>query len=632
MSVVESMVAITTMLAAKSFIGFLSVVQEIDSNGFQPVSPLRLISRSQEVKSSKAEATMLYLDRLNNEAPVNRLRSQLVAALITVLVLYSMHAAVAAATFTPIDPSNVPASRIKRDFDPQQAAILQAAFKKYLAITKAHGNKISAAWLPPVKVYDRLQNQVDARDIFVYANAIQQLLVERGDSVTNPKYKTQAINVGHITPSYRPRLVREAPPPPPPTPAAPPTLAPSISPSPSSPPSAPLAASAPTPTPCAASATPAPSVEEAWKDVSELSTGKNDAGGNVDRCTLPFESQLATAESGNPTIQGLDVPLIVLTIPIAPFKAQPWLQRNFGANLTNTLQFVTAKPGSAIRYGVIMGSCLTATAFSHPSTVLTIESSASSGASPNGIATPKPQHACDARHSASPPQESASPAPEAKGYLGGATSIYLGPIDATSKPLVSLSSHVNPDYDFSVTPRKDVDLAPPFSASYGALTFDVHLFGEIDVDGHVHTEANGGYLDLKPNTKVYVTGIFGVGNRILGALLTGTLTAADVNGDMGAIAAVVPDATAPQWNSTKFTSTPTVLIAYAHGSATVNDVMSGQLALKLEITGFAPTIAKASWPGLLANPVKVSWDTPWTVIYLAPPIEKTVPQPAESPH
>lgn len=559
------------------------------------------------------------------------MRFILQSILATVLFFQFIQPGGAATTFTAIDPATVPASRIDQDFDPPQAAIMRQAFKKYLAITKEHGGQIDRAWLPSVTARARNGQIVDARQIFIYANAVQALLVGRGDSVTNPKYQTKAINIGAITPSHHVRRVALEAPVAPPTPLAPPTLAPQPAPPSSLPPPPPpnirmTPFPAVSPIACSSTATPPPSVEEAWQNVSELSSGKNETGGSLDRCALPFEKQLTAAENGTPSSQALSTPL-VLTIPISPFSGQSWGQKHFGAVLTNKLQFVSGPLGTPVRYGLIMASCINATAFSHSTPVLTVISSASSGASTTGIATPAPQNACNSQPTPSPSNEAQMPAAnsgslppsDAKANVSGATSVYLGPIGAGSKPIVDVSSHVNPDYNFAVVPRKDIDLIPPFSASYGPFSFDVHLLGEIDVAGSVHSESAGGYLDLKPTTKVYITGLFGIGNRILGTVLSGDLTAVDAGGDIGAIAAIIPDATATQWNSAKFNSAPLVLIAYAHGSAIVNNVMSGSLVLKLEVVGFAPTIAKTSWPGVLSAPISVAWSTPWTVIYLASP-------------
>lgn len=516
-----------------------------------------------------------------------------------------------AATFEPINPAAVPANRIARDFDASQAAILRSAFQKYLAITKQHGGQMSLEWLPRITVHSRRGSVVDARDIFVYANAVQQVLVANGDSLSNPKYATQDVRLPnpHAT---APPPVAAPPPPPPPAPPAP----------------------GASPKPCPNIASPPPSVADAWRDISELSSGKDSSGNVLDRCNLPFEEQLTAAEAGPPSVGGLATPL-VLTIPISPFQAQSWLNKNFGAAITSKLQFLATSSEGATQYGVILESCLDATTFSHSNRILTVISAARSSTSTTVIPTPTPQNACTSQtvqavsttNNAVQQSNQNSPAPpkagtaenKSTGILTGSTSVYLGPVTASPKPIVNMSSSVNPDYDFAVSPRKDVDLIPPFSTSYGLLRFDVHLLGDFDLNGSVHSDTTGGYVDMQPGTKVYVTGIFSVGNKILGTLLAGTVTAVDAGGDVGAVVAVVPDATAVGAKTLTFSRPPLVLVAYAHGAATINNVMSGSLALKGELLGMTGTIFQTSWPGLLAQPLSYNWGTPWTVIYLANP-------------
>jgi hypothetical protein len=455
-------------------------------------------------------------------------------------------------TFHPINPADLPSSSIDTDFSPANAALLKAAFARYIAYVHAHGDRLDH--LPPepsLRLKTIAGTTIDSKALFLELNNVQARLTSNGLSLKNPQLartvplaKAFALPkpVAAITPA--PRVAAPAP-----APAA--SLAP---------------LAAPTAAATCAPGTPEPRIfdsSRAWKQIQTLAA--NGAGGPLNRCDLDFEPELTEVESGSP--KGV-IPDIVATTP----------PLSFGKN------------------HLAGGSFVNQVALRHSGAQLTVESDVQAYALNQSFDVLRLEASIDR----SDPKN-----------LGAQLSFSVG-----QASIYKIDQSTNPNYSFHLTPQKIIGILPPFRQTYGQATFEVDCDGKIGIDGQVVTTPYGVYISAKPTILVQIDGGLSVNYIFVEGRLTGTLELIDATGEVGAIAAVLPDTTAAQFDPS-FTQPPLVAIVRPFGYLSVSALKSS-LSVQVRLAGnFTIFTQKIPISGGLQN-AYASLGAPWSLYYVAP--------------
>jgi hypothetical protein len=454
--------------------------------------------------------------------------------------------------FHPINPAELPSSSIDTDFSPANAALLKAAFARYIAYVHAHGDRLDH--LPPepsLRLKTIAGTTIDSKALFLELNNVQARLTSNGLSLKNPQLaRTVPLvkafaapkPVAAVTPAAKPAT-------PAPTPAA--SLAPQA---------------VPTTAATCAPGTPEPRIFDsgrAWKQIQTLAA--NGAGGPLNRCDLDFEPELTEVESGSP--KGVIPDIVATTPPVI-----------FGKNHLAGGSFVNevALRGSGTRLSV--ESDVQAYALNQSFDVLRLEAS---------IDRSDPKN------------------------LGAQLSFSVG-----QASIYKIDQSTNPNYSFHLTPQKVVGIVPPFRQRYGPATFEVDCDGKVGVDGQVVTTPYGVYVSAKPTILVQIDGGLSVNYIFVEGRLTGTLELIDASGEVGAIAAVLPDTTAAQFDPS-FTQPPLVAIVRPFGYLNVSALKSS-LSVQVRLAGNMTVFSqKIPISGGLQN-AYASLGAPWSLYYVAP--------------
>jgi hypothetical protein len=340
------------------------------------------------------------------------------------------------------------------------------------------------------------------------------------------------------------------------------------------------AANQPTPSPVASlaplavpssSATCAPGTPEprifdsgrAWKEVQALAA--NGPGGTLNRCDLDFEPELTEVESGSP--HGAIPDISATTPPLS-----------FGKNHLAGGSFVNA-------VGLSKGGAL-----------LTVKSDVQAFALNQSFDVLR----IDASVDRSDPKNLAAQL----SFAVGQASIY------------KIDQSTNPNYAFHLTPQKVVGIVPPFRQRYGPASFEVDCEGKVGIDGQVVTTPYGVYISAKPTILVQIDGGLSVNYIFVEGRLTGTLELIDSSGEVGAIAAVLPDTTAAQFDPS-FTQAPLVAVVRPFGYLNVSALKSS-LSVQVRLAGNMTVFSeKIPISGGLQNSYALL-NAPWTAYYVAP--------------
>jgi len=454
--------------------------------------------------------------------------------------------------FHPINPADLPSSSIDTDFSPANAALLKAAFARYIAYVHAHGDRLDH--LPPepsLRLKTIAGTTIDSKALFLELNSVQARLTSNGLSLKNPELaRTVPLAKAFATPKPVATIT---------PPAKPATPAP-----------APVASLAPLAVP-SSSATCAPGTPEprifdssrAWKQVQTLAA--NAPGGTLNRCDLDFEPELTEVESGSP--HGAIPDISATTPPLS-----------FGKNHLAGGSFIN-------QVGLSKGGAL-----------LTVKSDVQAFALNQSFDVLR----IDASVDRSDPKNLAAQL----SFSVGQASIY------------KIDQSTNPNYSFHLTPQKVVGIVPPFRQRYGPASFEVDCEGKVGIDGQVVTTPYGVYLSAKPTILVQIDGGLSVNYIFVEGRLTGTLELIDSTGEVGAIAAVLPDTTAAQFDPT-FTQAPLVAVVRPFGYLSVSALKSS-LSVQVRLAGNVTVFSqKIPISGGLQN-TYASLASPWSAYYVAP--------------
>jgi hypothetical protein len=457
--------------------------------------------------------------------------------------------------FHPINPATLPSSSIDTDFAPADAAALKAAFARYIAYVHAHGDRLDR--LPPepsLHLKTIAGTTIDSKALFLELNAVQARLASSGLSLASSALpRTVPIAKAFGTPTP---LATPAPKPTPAGGAPSPTPLPLASPN-----------NLPSSSVTCAPQTPEPRIfdsERGWQQIQTLAANPA-AGGTLNRCDLDFEPMLTEVESGSP--KGV-VPDIVATTPPLSFGKT----KLAGGSFANEVGF--RKNG----------------------TVLSIESDVRAFALNQSFDVLR----IDASVDRSDPKNLAAQL----AFSVGQASIY------------KIDGSTNPNYSFHITPQKVVGIVPSFRQHYGPAEFEVDCEGKVGIDGKVVTTPYGVYVSAKPTILVQIDGGLSVNYIFAEGRLTGSLELVDSSGELGAIAAVLPDTTIAQFDPT-FAQAPLVAIVRPFGHLSVTALKSS-LTVQLRLVGNVTVFSqKIPISGGLDNTF-ASLDAPWSVYYVAP--------------